>query len=55
MLLVNRLPEQILKLILAWRMAPVVTAIQALHGVAPVIATTMVVEIGDMKRFENPQ
>ncbi len=52
---VNRLTEQILKLLPSWRMAPVVTALQALRGVAPVVATTMVVEIGDMRRFENPR
>ncbi len=51
---VNRLTEQILKLIPSWRMAPVVTALQALRGVAPVVATTMAVEVGDMRRFENP-
>lgn len=52
---VDRLTEQILKLIPAWRMAPVVVALQALRGVAPVVASTMVVEIGDMRRFENPR
>lgn len=52
---VDRLTEQILKLIPAWRMAPVVTAFQALRGVAPIGATTMVVEIGDLRRFENPR
>ena len=52
---VDRLTEQILKLIPTWRMAPVVTAFQALRGVAPIVATTMVVEIGDLRRFENPR
>lgn len=52
---VDRLTEQILELLPAWRMAPVVTALQALRGVAPVVASTMVVEIGDMRRFENPR
>ncbi len=52
---VDRLTEQILKLIPTWRLAPVVTALQALRGVAPVVASTMVVEIGDMRRFENPR
>jgi transposase len=51
---VDRLTEQILKLIPTWRMAPVVAAYQALRGVAPIVATTMVVEIGDLRRFENP-
>lgn len=52
---VDRLTEQILKLIPSWRLAPVVTALQALRGVAPVVASTMVVEIGDMRRFDNPR
>jgi transposase len=51
---IGRLTEQILKLIPTWRMAPVVAAFQALRGVAPIVATTMVVEIGDLRRFENP-
>ncbi len=52
---VDRLTEQILKLIPTWRMAPVVAAFQALRGVAPIVASTMVVEIGDLRRFENPR
>jgi transposase len=52
---VDRLTEQILKLTPTWRMAPVVNAFQALRGVAPIVATTMVVEIGDLRRFENPR
>lgn len=52
---VDRLTEQILKLIPTWRMAPVVAALQALRGVAAIVATTMVVEIGDLRRFENPR
>ncbi len=30
-------------------------AFQALRGVAPIVASTMVVEIGDLRRFENPR
>ena len=78
---VDRLTDQILKLIPTWRMAPVVeevcdahaaafgelrdllvvvragqrAAFQALRGVAAIVATTMVVEIGDLRRFENPR
>ncbi len=52
---VDRLTAQILKLIPTWRMAPVVAAFQALRGVAPIVASTMVVEIGDLRRFENPR
>ena len=37
----------------AWH--PVVKALQALRGVAPIVATTTMAEIGDMSRFENPR
>jgi transposase len=52
---IDRLTEQILKLLPAWRLAPVVSALQALRGVAPIVASTMVVEVGDIRRFENPR
>lgn len=52
---VQRLTEQILRLLPEWRLAPVVNALQALRGVAPIIAITMMAEIGDFSRFENPR
>ena len=52
---VERLTGQILTLLPQWRMAPVVNALQALRGVAPIIASTVVAEIGDMSRFESPR
>jgi transposase len=52
---VARLTDQILKLLPEWRMAPVVKALQALRGVALIVAVTTVAEIGDMSRFENPR
>lgn len=52
---VNRLTEQIQKLLPAWRMAPVVKALQALRGVAQIVAVTTVAEIGDMRRFAKPR
>ena len=36
-------------------MAPVVTALQAMRGVAMVIAVTLVAEVGDLTRFNNPR
>jgi len=51
---VNRLTEQIQKLIPEWRLAPVVKALQALRGVSLMVATTTIAEIGDLSRFENP-
>jgi transposase len=50
-----RLTDQIMKLLPDWRMFPVVKALQALRGVAPIVATTTVAEIGDLSRFANPR
>jgi transposase len=36
-------------------MAPVVTALQALRGMAMVTAATLVAEVGDLTRFKNPR
>jgi transposase len=52
---VNRLTEQIHKLIPEWRLAPVVKALQAMRGVSVMVATTTVAEIGDLSRFANPR
>jgi transposase len=52
---VERLTEQMLALLPAWRMFPVIKAFQALRGVAPIVAVTTVAEIGDLSRFENPR
>jgi transposase len=52
---VGRLVDQSLKLLPQWRLAPVVEALQALRGVAPIVAITTVSEIGDITRFENPR
>ncbi len=52
---VNRLTEQIRKLLPDWRLSPVVKALQALRGVAPIVAVTALAEIGDMSRFQNPR
>ena len=51
----DRLVDQILKLLPHWRLSPVVEALQALRGVAPIVAITTVAEIGDITRFENPR
>ncbi len=52
---VARLTDQIIKLLPDWRLNPVVKALQALRGVAPIVAATTIAEIGDMSRFENPR
>jgi transposase len=52
---VVRLTDQIRELLPQWRWHPVVKSLQALRGVAPLVATTTLAEIGDMRRFENPR
>jgi transposase len=39
----------------AWRLHPVVEALQALRGVPFTVAVTMVAEIGDLTRFDTPR
>jgi transposase len=51
----TRLTEQITKLLPEWRLFPVVKALQALRGVAPIVAATTLAEIGDLSRFPNPR
>ena len=38
-----------------WSLAPVVGALQALRGIQLVTAATIMVEIGDLRRFDNPR
>ncbi len=38
-----------------WHFAPVVDALRALRGINTTIATTVVAEIGDITRFDNPR
>ncbi len=47
----DRLTRQIEELLPNWSMAPVVTALQAMRGVALVVAVTIVAEVGDFRRF----
>ncbi len=50
-----RMTDQIRQLLPQWRWNPVVEALQALRGVAPIVAATTIAEIGDLSRFENPR
>jgi len=47
--------EQILKLLPAWNLCPVVDALQAIRGIALVTAVVLVAEVGDFTRFANPR
>ncbi len=50
-----RLEEELLEAAPTWRLFPVVEALQALRGVQQVVATTVVAELGDLTRFDNPR
>src|ERR1700677_3611314 len=52
---IARLMKQIEDLVPTWSMAPVVKAFQAMRGVAFVTAVTVVAEVGDFARFDNPR
>ena len=49
----DRLTRQIEELLPLWSMAPVAAALQAMRGVALVVAVTVVAEVGDFRRFTN--
>ena len=50
---VERLTRQIADLLPNWSLAPVVEAIQAMRGVAFIVAVTVAAEVGDFGRFDN--
>lgn len=52
---VERLTGQIADLLPSWSLAPVVAAVQAMRWVAFIVAVTVVAEVGDFNRFENPR
>lgn len=52
---IERLTGQITDLLPGWSLAPVVEAIQAMRGVAFIVAVTVVAEVGDFQRFDNPR
>ena len=49
----DRLTRQIEELMPTWSMALVAAALQAMRGVALVVAVTVVAEVGDFRRFTN--
>jgi transposase len=52
---VDILTEQIRRLNQSWRWSPVVDALQALRGVSLITATTVIAEMGDLRRFSHPR
>jgi transposase len=51
---VQRLTDQIRHLVLDWRLAPIVSALQSARGVSLVVAVTLLAELGDLSRFQKP-
>src|SRR5712664_4100451 len=51
----QRLEAELPALVQSWRWLPVVEAIQALRGVQFIAAVTLIAELGDLTRFENPR
>ena len=52
---IERLERAIREAVPAWSLAPLVTALMALRGVAFIAATTLLAEIGDLGRFRTPR
>ena len=51
----QRLTQALAQQVEGWRMQPVVTALMTLRGLDLVGATTVVAELGDLKRFVHPR
>ena len=51
----QRLEAELPALVQSWRWAPVVEAIQALRGVQVIAAVTLIAELGDLTRFDQPR
>jgi transposase len=51
----QRLDQELQERVKSWRLHPVVDALQALRGVQFTVAVTMVAELGDLTRFDNPR
>lgn len=50
-----RLNEQIEVFVKQWRLYPAVEALMSLRGVQMIVAVTVVSELGDLSRFDNPK
>jgi transposase len=51
----QRLEQELQEQVKAWRLNPVVEALQALRGVQFTVAVTTVAELSDLTRFNNPR
>jgi transposase len=51
----RRIEQELVDLAPSWRLYPVVESLQALRGVQWLVALTVVAELGDLTRFDNPR
>jgi transposase len=51
----QRLEDELHEQVHTWRLQPVIEALQALRGVQFTVAVTIVAELGDLTRFDNPR
>jgi transposase IS116/IS110/IS902 family protein len=51
----QRLEHELQEQVKAWRLHPVIEALQALRGVQFTVAVTTVAELGDLTRFDHPR
>jgi transposase len=51
----TRIEAAITEFLPKWSLAPVVAALQALRGINLITAATVMSEVGDLRRFENPR
>ena len=51
----QRLEQELHEHVKAWRLSPVIDALQALRGVQFTVAVTLVAEMGDLTRFDSPR
>jgi len=52
---INRIEQELRNVASTWRLYPVVQALQAMRGVRWIVALTVVAELGDLTRFDNPR
>jgi transposase len=51
----QRLEQELHEQVQSWRLQPVVEALQALRGVQFTVAVTIIAELGELTRFDNPR
>lgn len=52
---VKRLEKEIIFHTRQWRLYPIIESLMAMRGVRMVVAVTVIAELGDLTRFENPK